>query len=693
MRKGCIILLCIIWSFVARSQDTLPPPPDSSRVDTLAEVVVSGFEQSRRLSSFAFSTKQVANFETFPKTSLVTALNVVIPGVRMEERSPGSYRLNIRGSSLRSPFGVRNVKVYWNEIPITDPGGNTYFNQFAVNNFDNITIFKGPAGSLYGAGTGGLVISESVDKWQKPGVTLEYLGGSYGSQNVLATANLGSKPESKSTLTYAHNEQDGYRVQSAMRRDNASWTSFFKISGKQELLASVLFTNLYYQTPGGLTKAEFDKNPRAARPAAGGLPSAEQAKAAIYQKNLMAGIHNRYFFDENWSNNTALYVAYAQIKNPAVRNYERRSEPHAGGRTTFSWQRKAKHSEMKIVFGGEFQQGYFNTKVFQNKNGVSDTLQTDDDIRQSTYSVFAQADLAIEEKWFLVFGSSVNQSKVDITRLNKYPVLTQSKTYQGEWAPRVSLLRKFENTSVTAIFSKGFSPPTTAELLPSTGVISTYLEAETGTNYELLARQYLLNNRLWIEISGYYFKLKNALVQRRDFSGADYFVNAGDTKQKGVELSIDYSRTFYDFKLFKSFSIRTNWAYSHYSYGSFAKDTFDFSGKKLPSVPAHAIGSAVTTQLRNGIFLDLTYYYASRIYLNDANTAFADPYHLLGGKIGWQGVLKQFGFRLYVGADNLMDEVYSLGNDINDARGRYYNVAAGRNYFVGILVSAQAKEK
>ncbi|MEP7324281.1 MAG: TonB-dependent receptor, partial [Saprospiraceae bacterium] len=29
------------------------------------------------------------------------------PGVKIEERSPGSYRLSIRGSTLRSPFGVR----------------------------------------------------------------------------------------------------------------------------------------------------------------------------------------------------------------------------------------------------------------------------------------------------------------------------------------------------------------------------------------------------------------------------------------------------------------------------------------------------------------------------------------------------------------------------------------------------------
>ena len=81
----------------------------------------------------------------------------------MEERSPGSYRINIRGSSLRSPFGVRNVKVYWNDIPVTDAGGNTYFNQFAWNNFSSIEVVKGPVGSMYGAGTGGLLIMKGFE--------------------------------------------------------------------------------------------------------------------------------------------------------------------------------------------------------------------------------------------------------------------------------------------------------------------------------------------------------------------------------------------------------------------------------------------------------------------------------------------------------------------------------------------------
>ncbi|HEY0680530.1 MAG TPA: TonB-dependent receptor, partial [Chitinophagaceae bacterium] len=496
---------------------------DSAAYQSLDEVMVTGFELNRRqqLSTAAVRTVRVNVAEFFSKTSLVNAFNTVA-GVRMEERSPGSYRLNIRGSSVRSPFGVRNVKVYWNEIPITDPGGNTYFNQFAYNNWSSIQVFKGPAGSMYGAGTGGLVLMQSLDNPWKRGAGIEYTRGSYGLNNVFVHARTGVR-DNRNLITYAHNETDGYRVQSAMRRDNFSWTSLIRISDRQEIRTNLLFTDMYYQTPGGLTKSEFTADPKAARPAAGILPGAVQAKAAIYQKNLLAGIQHRYKLDTHWSNATSLYVAYANIKNPAVRNYERRSEPHAGGRTVFSWENKTTSTVLKFTGGSELQHGFFNTKVFGNRQGVSDTLQTDDEIDYNVYSVFVQGDIAINDKWFITAGTSLNNTKVSITRLNKLPVTKQPRTYRQEWSPRISLLRSFKNyTSVFAIVSKGFSPQSIGELLPSTGNISTQLEAETGWNYELGIRNGFRvgKNRIFTEVAAYYFRLTNTLVQRRDNSGA-----------------------------------------------------------------------------------------------------------------------------------------------------------------------------
>src|SRR5207245_1200850 len=114
------------------------------------------------------------------QNSLVSSMNTV-PGVRMEERSPGSYRLSIRGSLLRSPFGVRDVKVYYDEIPLTDAGGNTYLNAIDVNSVQGIEILKGPDGSLFGANSGGVVLISPVNRYNDNNyLSAELNGGSYG---------------------------------------------------------------------------------------------------------------------------------------------------------------------------------------------------------------------------------------------------------------------------------------------------------------------------------------------------------------------------------------------------------------------------------------------------------------------------------------------------------------------------------
>ena len=656
---------------------------DSSK--NLSEVIVKAFDQNRDLNSVTAAVKilESNNADRYNKSSLVNGFNTVA-GVRMEERSPGSYRINIRGSSLRSPFGVRNVKVYWNDIPVTDPGGNTYFNQFAYNNFSSIEVFKGPAGSLYGAGTGGLILMNSLGRWQ-PGVSVEYLTGSYNLQNVFASARFGTK-ENMNEFTYAHNQSDGYRVQTAMRRDNFSWTSRLKTTDRQKLSASVLFTDMYYETPGALTLAEFTADPKAARPAGGGFPSAVDAKAAIFQKNILAGITNQYTISPSFSNTTNLYAGFAQVKNSAIRNYERRNEPQFGGRTTFTFTKKQESTEWKLTAGTEFQKGYFNTQVAQNKGGTPDTLQTNDDINYTASSVFLQGDVDINDKWIATAGASINFNKVGFRRLSVYPIWKQSRHYENELAPRLSLLRKLKgDLALMATISRGFSPPTVAELLPSTGVISTDLEAERGWNYEFTIRKYLLGKALQLEATGFYFKLDKALVQRRDLSGADYFVNAGDVKEKGLELHGSYILAFNRNKLLDYLNLRADYTYNHFRYGSFIKGTNDFSGKEVPSVPANTFSALADLQLKAGIYTNITYYGASKIFLNDANTASASSYHLLGCRIGWRSTHQQkTKFNLYAGADNLLDENYSLGNDINAAANRFYNAAPKRNYYIGI---------
>src|ERR1700691_5569686 len=146
MKRTALIIAFALLSVLSFSQSAYRGT-DSSDVKTLNEVVIKAYEQNRKLIDVAapVAVTGQAQLNRYSNMSILPALNIT-PGVSMEERSPGSYRLNIRGSSLRSPFGVRDVKIYLDDIPLTDPSGNTYLNELSFYNFQSAEIIKGPAG-------------------------------------------------------------------------------------------------------------------------------------------------------------------------------------------------------------------------------------------------------------------------------------------------------------------------------------------------------------------------------------------------------------------------------------------------------------------------------------------------------------------------------------------------------------------
>ena len=148
MKKFLLLLFC------------LPVLAQKDSTKVLEEVKVYVFEKKRSTLNTPDAFVRAADLQQFSSTQFVSTLNSMA-GIRMEERSPGSYRIAIRGSSLRAPFGVRNTKVYWNQIPFTDAGNNTYISLLEPALFSSLTVTKGPSAGIYGAGTGGVLLFES----------------------------------------------------------------------------------------------------------------------------------------------------------------------------------------------------------------------------------------------------------------------------------------------------------------------------------------------------------------------------------------------------------------------------------------------------------------------------------------------------------------------------------------------------
>jgi len=691
--KKTLLLVFLTTSFGRLWAQQAPPSflSDSSDTKPLREAVVKAYEQNRKLSEVGapISVVSKAALLRFGNSSILPAMNAN-PGVRMEERSPGSYRLNIRGSSLRSPFGVRDVKIYWNEIPLTDPGGNTYLNELGFYNFQSIEIIKGAAGSLYGAGIGGAVLINSLPSVWDKGVSVDYGYGTWNTQNINVNIRTGEENH-RNIFSYTHQNSDGYRQWTSMRRNVASWETQLKASDKQTIHAYILYSDLYYQTPGGLTGAEYLANPRQARPGTMTSPGAVQAQPAIFQKNFTAGFSSEYHFNDHWQNTTAVYGSYTDFRNPGIRVYEVRQEPHFGGRTVFQYKTSLGDSRLQINAGAEAQKGFFETRDYANKLGVQDTLQTDDRIGNWQYILFAQADLKMDAGWTITLGASFNRTGVQLTRTSVRPPVTNDIRFANKLAPRLSILKKvLPDVSLYVSAARGFSTPTTQELQKTNGVLGPPLQPEDGTDYEAGVRGNLFHGRLFFDINAFFFELSNTIVQRIDSNGVGYSINAGHTNQHGIESFVSYQLADDPKGFFRSVRLWVSHTWHDFHYKDFSTMGHDYTGHRLPSVPPQTVVAGADMLLRCGFYTNVTFTYADRIALNDANTAYAGSYNLLGARVGYRKIITpKWKLDIYAGGDNLFNTRYSLGNDINAAAppARYYNAAPTVNYFSGVSVN------
>ncbi len=678
----CFIVFNLIFgSLTGSAQQT---PGDTSRV--LQEVLVEAYATDRQLSEVptAIGYIEAADIQRFSSTSILPAVNV-IPGVRMEERSPGSYRFSIRGSSLRSPFGVRNVKVYWNGLPLTDGGGNTYLNLLDLNAIGTMEVIKGPGGSLYGAGTGGVILMKSPED-EGNNIQATAIAGSYGLQRYV----LGGGIRTKNLVThvqFAHQQSDGYREQTAMKRNAFNADTKLAAGKKGTVSATVFFSNLFYETPGGLNQIQYDADPKQARPPSVSLGAVE-AKAAVTNETIFGGLTYAHRWSEQWATSAGVYGAFSAFANPTIRNYEDREETNLGIRSTTKYSFQAG----KITVGGEFQNFKSPIAVFDNNLGNPGAVQVKDELTSKVGLVFAQADFYLPSEFFITTGASINFLQYHFTRLEPAPPVSQTRNFDAVFSPRVAVLKKFsDKISLYTSYSNGFSPPTLAEVRPSTNTFSNTLNSETGKNIELGARGGLLEGKMNYDLTFYDFRLKNTIVVQRNAEGADYFLNAGKTSQRGLEalLSFDLESPA---KFVSKFKTWFSYAYQHYRFKEYSVLDVNYSGNKLTGVAPTIFAGGVDLDVRKRITTNVIVNYVDHIPVNDANSIFAGDYILLGAKVSYKSAVGgKHGLEFFAGIDNALDETYSLGNDLNAFGGRYYNAAMPRNYYGGISLHLSQK--
>jgi iron complex outermembrane receptor protein len=659
-------------------------------IRSMQDIEVRGFETRRSQVNVPASISTITNrdLQRFSNTSLVPVMNTVA-GVRMEERSPGSYRLSIRGSLLRSPFGVRNVKIYWKDIPLTDAGGNTYLNLLDFNGVGQVEILKGPAGSVYGAGTGG-VVTLSEPAWtegKKNRFMAQLNGGSFGAFGA-ALKWQGGTEKLNWQILQSHYQSDGYRQNSKMRRDLTQGNLNWQTSDRNKIEALVMYGNLAYRTPGGLTLAQMNADPTQARPPTPVVPGAVQQQAGVYNKTFLAGITDTYRFNKHWTNSTTITAAFTNFENPFITNYEKRKEDGLGLRTKFQFSKKAGNTMINWTTGAELQWLFSTIDSTGNIGGKPDNNLVRDKVRSTQQFVFTQLELQFFNKLTVQAGLSINDYGYRIERTIP-PSPPVDLTFDLQLVPRLAALYRFtENISLHTSASKGYSPPSLAEVRPSAGGIYSDLQAEHGWNYELGLKGSAWRSRFNFDISVFSFRLEDAIVRRVNAQGSEYFVNAGGTKQNGLEAFMESYLINSSGGVLKQMRIWSSATFFNFKFSDYKVNNNDFSGNELTGVPSEVILAGLDASFAAGFYLNATFNYTSALPLNDANDVFADDYRLWQGRMGWKHKWNaNVATEIFAGIDNAGNGLYSLGNDINAFGRRYYNPAPERNYFAGLRVT------
>ncbi|MDH5250028.1 MAG: TonB-dependent receptor, partial [Cyclobacteriaceae bacterium] len=155
---------------------------------------------------------------------------------------------------------------------------------------------------------------------------------------------------------------------------------------------------------------------------------------------------------------------------------------------------------------------------------------------------------------------------------------------------------------------------------------------------------------------------------------------------RGVEAKLSWAPKL-NGRIISRLNLWSSYTYNYYRFVDYVQDGKDFSGNRLTGVaPTIALLGADITFRK--IYINITSGYTDAIPLNDANSEYASSYVLLGARLGIRtNLTKNLPFEAFVGIDNALNERYSLGNDLNAFGGRYYNAAAKRNYYVGIVIS------
>ena len=625
---------------------------------------------------------------------------LLIPGLTVSNRNNPSQdpRISIRGFGARSAFGVRGIRVLRDGIPLTLPDGQTPVDYLDLESVGRVEVMRGSASSLYGNAGGGVVDLRTSEP-SPGGVSgaARLSRGAFGSSRLVGKAG-GTARSLGYQANVVRTESDGYRDYSRQRMTNGFARVALDRSNGSYALEWMGMDTPVAQSPGALTRAQFESNPRLADP----LSVRKSARKAVTQSQF--GLTGRRSVARGEIEASA-YAGTRSLDNPLTFAIVDVGRAAAGGSVRASLPVALFSTDHRLTFGADVQRQNDVRRNFTNCNDIprptaptatcpnpgvergTVTLNQREII--SSVGTYLRDELALGERYILTASARADAVRFRV----KDRLITgtnpddSGRRLLDAVSPMVGILGRLSAThSAYANVSTAFETPTATELgnrPTGTGGINNELEPQRSTTYEVGVKG-VGESGLQYDAALFATAVHDELIpfDIPASGGRRYFRNAGSTSRRGIELGIGAS--------VRAVEVGGAYTYANYRFKDFTVDTAHYAGKRIPGIPRQVLqGSAV---LRTSVATLVTEaLLADRMAVNDANSESSPGYAVLNARIVATGILGHAGAELSVGAQNLFNRRYVSSVSVNAAGGKFYEPGSRRSAYVGVTLLASSK--
>ncbi|WP_409929257.1 TonB-dependent receptor family protein [Bordetella genomosp. 13] len=670
---------------------------------TLAPVVVSGTRVGTSVLDTPASADVVegaALRARQPGINLSEGLGGV-PGLQIQNRQnyAQDLQLSIRGFGARSTFGVRGVRLYVDGVPGTMPDGQGQTSNIDIASIDRVEVLRGPYSALYGNSSGGVVQIFTEDGARPPSLSGSFSAGSdrtirYGAKASGVTGSGSAVGELDYVVSVNRMTTDGYRDHSAARKTLGNAKLGLQLDEDSRLTLVMNSVNLSAQDPLGLTREQFERDPRGVADPAIAFDTRKTVRQTqgglVYDRDLGGGDSLRamlYYGQRDTVQYQSIPVAVQQPATHAGGVIDLHRE-YGGADLRWTGRRTLAGGPLTLVGGlsydtmEERRKGY-NNYTSPTQLGVRGALRRDETNNVYNLDPYAQASWQFQPRWTLDAG--LRYSTVRFDSDDDYIVAGNGDDSGGARYRKllpVTALRyaPTQDASVYVSYGRGFETPTFNELSYRPGAqpgMNFGLAPSVSNNVEVGAKLQLPTGLLTAAV--FQTSTDDEIVPDTSIGGRSTFRNAGRTRRNGAELEWRH-----DFASHARMQLAYSWLDARYR--DSVSDVIQ-AGNRIPGTARHAFYAGLSWQPPEGWQAGVDARYLSKIYANDANTDAAPSYVIASVSAGYAWRVAAWRIDAYARVDNLFDRQYAGSVIVNEGNGRYYEPAPGRTWTAGVGAS------